>query len=73
MHRILNKPLLLPMKISNKLTLLIKLVLDSIYMERVPTASMLIRVYRAPKKPDGTVMSLDNVRPEHWQDENVLI
>lgn len=73
MPRTLNKPLLLPMKISNKLTSFNQACLGSIYMERVPTSSMLIRVYRAPKKPDGTVMSLDNVRPEHWQDENVLI
>ncbi len=45
----------------------------SIYLERIPTASMLIRVYKAPKRPDGVVMSLDNTPPEQWADNGVLI
>lgn len=45
----------------------------SIYLERIPTASMLIRVYKAPRMADGTVMGLDNVPPEKWGDADVLI
>ena len=44
-----------------------------IFLERIPTAQMLIRMYQAPKRPDGTVMSLDNVEPEQWAAQNVLI
>jgi len=29
---------------------------------------MLIRVYKAPRGPDGTVLGLDNVAPEKWGD-----
>lgn len=34
---------------------------------------MLIRIYKAPKGPDGKVLSLDNVKPDRWSDEGVLI
>lgn len=44
-----------------------------IYLERIPTASMLIRVYKAPKAADGTVLGLDNVEPEKWGESDVLI
>jgi hypothetical protein len=33
----------------------------SFALERIPTASMLIRVMKAPKGPDGKPLSLDNV------------
>lgn len=45
----------------------------SIYLERVPTASMLIRIYKAPKGPDRMVLGLDNTPPESWGDSDVLI
>lgn len=45
----------------------------SIYLERIPTASMLIRVYKAPRMGDGTVLGLDNVEPEKWGESDVLI
>jgi hypothetical protein len=46
---------------------------SSIYLERIPTASMLVRVYKAPRRADGTVMGLDTVPPERWADADVLI
>ncbi len=45
----------------------------SIYLERIPTSSMLVRIYKAPKRADGTVMGLDNVPAERWADSDVLI
>jgi hypothetical protein len=46
---------------------------SSIHLERIPTASMLIRIYKAPKRSDGTVMGLDNTPPEKWSESEVLI
>lgn len=34
---------------------------------------MLVRIYKAPKMSNGTVMGLDNVAAEKWADEGVLI
>ncbi len=34
---------------------------------------MLVRIYKAPRRGDGTVMGLDNVDPERWADSDVLI
>jgi len=34
---------------------------------------MLLRVYKAPRKRDGTVLSLDNTPPELWAESGVLI
>lgn len=44
-----------------------------IFLERIPTASMLIRIYKAPKTADGVVLGLDNVEPERWGESDVLI
>lgn len=33
-------------------------------LERIPTASMLVRIMKAPKGPDGKPLSLDNVPQE---------
>jgi hypothetical protein len=34
---------------------------------------MLLRVFKAPKMADGTVLGLDNVPPEKWGESDVLI
>ena len=36
-------------------------------------ASMLLRVYKAPRRADGTVLGLENVPPDDWAAEGVLI
>ena len=41
-------------------------------MERIPTCSTLIRIFKAPKLPNGTVMSLDNTAPEQLVSSGVL-
>jgi len=44
----------------------------SIYLEKIPTASMLIRVLKAPRSYDGTVLGLKNTPEERWNEEGVL-
>jgi len=44
-----------------------------IYLERIPTASMLIRILKAPRGSDGKVLGLDNVPPEKYEEMNVLL
>jgi hypothetical protein len=45
-----------------------------IYLERIPTASMLIRVMKAPRSPtDGKVLSLENTHPEKYEELGVLM
>ena len=34
---------------------------------------MLVRIYKAPKRADGTVLGLDNSPPDQWGDLDVLI
>jgi len=34
--------------------------MNSFSLERIPTASMLIRIHKAPKGPDGKPLGLDN-------------
>jgi hypothetical protein len=45
----------------------------SFSLDRIPTASMLIRVMKAPKGPDGKPLSLDNVPQEKWEETKVLV
>jgi hypothetical protein len=42
-------------------------------LERIPTSSMLLRVLKAQKGPDGKPLGLDNVPQEKWEEAKVLI
>ena len=37
---------------------------NMIHLERIPTASALIRVYKAPKGPDGTTLNMSDFPPD---------
>lgn len=45
----------------------------SFALERVPTASMLVRILKAPKGPDGKPLGLDNVPQDQWESKGVLL
>lgn len=42
-------------------------------LERIPTASMLIRIMKAPNGPDGKPLSIDTVPQEKWEETKVLV
>jgi len=46
---------------------------NMIYLERIPTASCLLRVYKAPRGPDGQVYSVYSFPFEEWQERGVMI
>lgn len=54
-------------------TFIYKIHFYSIYLDRIPTSSMLVRIYKAPRGPSGEVLGLDNSPGEKWTDMNVLI
>lgn len=66
----LNNKLHLHMKTCNYIS---NIILYSINLKKIPTTSMLLRVFKAPRGPNNEVLSLNNVPEDRWQDSGVLL